>query len=1067
MSIVIFEDSSKEKEMLQKLQFCTCLPRIKGFEPKRNKLKIVFSDAKVHDPHMDEQEFIDLVKGVYNCALNGVYLGPVSKKSVLLEKNKTVILPNFNARPWIVSGRIVNPRSFFTTIQTLADTFKNSGGIISKISHEKMPAILGLMDELDLKVQSTPLFLPSLGIWRHFKVVEEIKGLAGQAYLPIRRAKAFLPFLSKAGKIFSSMEDVTREVLKGEKWRIIFSEAKSLSDIDPTAIAFLMTLNDRDLYIFNSGESVEMHTMVGALAKFNPYSKILEIHDPIFKPGPGKKIEPPKISSEEIDWLLRTIFGAPCVFESDKRSLINCTGGELFAISDLISRGKWWVKDGIWHVESGKCEKPNAAKILIRAHKLAENGEKPNLGIELVDLAQKIKGKDLESFESLRAFFHKVLGDYDEMKNDLEKASKFGNRTFRNAYFSVVLSMNGMEYSLLANKASKLVEVTRTYAKLVSKNASVSTVYKEVITPLEKLKDRIARRIEAMARNYIGIKLVNSGENEEALNEFETALSIAKEYDFRDLSPLIGSNIWYAVFPKPSYSLHNRILRALRESVVEGLWKAAGLAQLLLASDLIEMGEFQRAKLFLRNSKKACPQLEPQIDAQFVRMKVENMEFEGIDRVKDSEERNRLKPMAALYKDDEKQALEILKSLKTPESEELLSMASGDLDFDKVESSNYLATYFVAKEVSNRPMKTLKRMGRYFYMNAINIGKVFYEEQLSKAYQRMGFLKVATYHMRLAISAAKQFGLKRRAEWLSRKIKEADLIDNSYELTGPALLFQTFKRSEEILKSLGVTVSKRLNRDVICELNGVEKIRIRAKTNGIAFITDENVDLDFAWAFGQKHFVYSFPIDGGVIHLSFDTTDLSMDDALLLLDQIIPIYALHIEKSIAAKNSNFDSLTGLYSRRYILERLDEEVERSKRYGEILSVAMIDVDDFKKINDEYGHDVGDEVLRHVSKGMSESVRSIDMIGRYGGEEFLIIFPHTPAYRAVDSCERVRRSVEAIRLISSKLTISIGLADSLECDSNAKSLIKCADIALYIAKERGKNQVTEYSKLEVKK
>ncbi|GEM_PF-1869110 len=1067
MSIVVFEDLSKGKEMLRKFPLCTCLPRMKGFESKGNKVKIVFSDARFHSDHMNEQEFIDLVKAIYNCALNGVPIGPVSKKSVFVEGNKTVILPNFSACPWIVSGRIVNPRSFFVTIQTLADTFKNSGGVISKISREKIPAILELMNELDLEVRSDSLFLPSLGVWRHPKLMEEIKSLTGQAYLPVRGAQILLPFLSKIGKVFSSMADVTKEVLAGEKWRAIFSDAKTLSDIDPTAIAFLMPLNDRDFYIFSSAESVEMHTMVRALAKFNPNSKIMEIHDPLFKPGPGRKIEPPTISSEEIDWLLKTFFGAPTVLECDKSSLFDRSGGELFAISDLISHGKWWVRDGMWHVEPGKQRELSAAEILVRSHKFAENGEKPNLGIELVDLAQKIRGKDLEAFESLRAFFHKVLGDYDEMKNDLERASKFGNRMFRNAYFSVVLSMNGMKYSLLTGKAPKLVRIVRTYAKLVSRGAGISDIYKEVITPLEELKDRMARRVEVMARNYIGIKLMNSGKNEEALNELETALAMAKEYDFRDLAPLVGINIGYAVFPKPSYSTYNRILHALRESIVEGLWKAAGLAQLLLASNLIEMGEFQRAKLFLKNSQKAYPQLKPEIDNLFARMKVENMEFEGIDRVEDDNKRNRLKLMAALYRDNEEQALEILKSMKTPESEKLLSIASGRVDFDDIEPSNYLATYFVAKEVSNRAIKTLKRMGRYFYTNAINIGKIFYEEQLSKAYQRRGFLKVATHHMKLAMLAARQSGLKRRAEWLSRKVKKSNLTDDSYELVGSILLFQEFKTSDEILKSLGVTASKLLNRDVICELNGVEKIRIRAKANGIAFSTEENIDLDFAWAFGQRRFVYSFSIDGGVIYLSFDTTDLSMDEALFVLDQIIPVYALHIEKSTAAKMSSFDSLTGLYSRRYILERLDEEVERSRRYGETLSVAMIDIDDFKRVNDEYGHDVGDEVLRHVSEQMRDAVRSIDVVGRYGGEEFLILFPHTPAYRAIGSCERIRKSIETTRLTTLKLTVSIGLADSLECVSNAKNLIKCADIALYIAKERGKNRVVEYSELEVKK
>ena len=1069
MPVAVFEDLVKGKEIIRKLPLCPCLPKLKGFKSEGNRLEVVFSDAKPHGEHMNEEEFIGLIRDIYSCALNGVYLGPISRKSLLIAGGRTVVIPNFIAKPWIVSGRIVNPRSFFTSVQTLADSFKSSGGIVSKISREKMSAILNLMDELGLKVQQNPLFLPSLGVWRHSKTVEEIKSLTEHAHLSMQYAEVFLSFLSGVGRIFHSMEEAKKEVFSGERWHAIFSDNETLSDIDPTAVAFLMELKERELYIFDSTKSVEMHTMVRALANFEPNSKIVELHNPLFTSGPGKEIELPHLHLEEFEWFLKTFFGSPVVFEGDKDFLFNITKGELFAISELLSRGKWRVENGVWHVVEEKQEKLSATKFLIWARKLAKTVEKPNLGIELVELSQRIAGRDLEIFESLRAFFHKVLGDYSEMKRDLERASKFGNKTFRNAYYSVVLAMNGMEYSLLTGQTSKLVEITRTYAQLVSSNANIAEMYKRIITALEKLKNPMARRIEVMVRNYMGIKLMYSGKNEEALNEFETALSITKEYKLRDLTPLVEINIGYAVFPRPSYSSYNRLLHSLRDSVVEGLWKAAGSAQLFLASDLIEMGEFQRAKCFLKNAQKVFPQLKSEIDSLFVRMKVENMEFDEIDSVEDQQERNYLELLSALYKDDDKRVLELLKTTKSSESEELSSIASGNLDFEQIDPSNYLATYFVAKKDSNRSIKNLKRMGRYFYTNTMNVGKVFYEEQLSKAYQRKKFPKSANYHMKLAMFEAKQIGLDKRAKWLSQKVKALNPDDDSYEyeFLGSVLVLQEFKTSEEMLSSLSVEASKILKRDVICELNGVEKIRMRAKPDGIVFNTDEEIDLDFVWIFGQKRFVYSFSINGGTVYLSFDTTNLSMDEALYALDQIVPIYALHIEKSIAAKISNFDSLTGLYSRRYIMERLDEEVERAKRYGESLSVAMIDIDDFKRVNDEYGHDVGDEALRRVSKQIHEAVRSIDVVGRYGGDELLVLFPHTPAYRAIGSCERIKKAVENVRLTSLNLTISIGLADSSECISSPQDLIKCADIALYLAKEGGKNRVFEYSQSEVKK
>ncbi len=158
-----------------------------------------------------------------------------------------------------------------------------------------------------------------------------------------------------------------------------------------------------------------------------------------------------------------------------------------------------------------------------------------------------------------------------------------------------------------------------------------------------------------------------------------------------------------------------------------------------------------------------------------------------------------------------------------------------------------------------------------------------------------------------------------------------------------------------------------------------------------------------------------------------------------------------------------DGLTGLYTRRYFFERFDEELERSRRHGFKFSFLMIDIDDFKKCNDTYGHLVGDVVLKetaHIAKG---STREIDLVGRYGGEEFSIILPETDRTGALLVAERIRRKIEenVFKAYDEKLkiTASIGLAVYPEDAQEIQNLTEKADRALYKAKDSGKNIVCD--------
>jgi diguanylate cyclase (GGDEF)-like protein/PAS domain S-box-containing protein len=152
-----------------------------------------------------------------------------------------------------------------------------------------------------------------------------------------------------------------------------------------------------------------------------------------------------------------------------------------------------------------------------------------------------------------------------------------------------------------------------------------------------------------------------------------------------------------------------------------------------------------------------------------------------------------------------------------------------------------------------------------------------------------------------------------------------------------------------------------------------------------------------------------------------------------------------------------DSLTRLYNHRHIIERLQGHVGASDRYQRDLSVLMFDIDFFKKVNDTFGHPFGDEVLEQVSATLREMIRAVDIAGRYGGEEFLVVMPETDLEEAKVIGERVRLSVEALTWKHPiTVTISAGVA-MWKRGETASELIARADALLYEAKQGGRNQI----------
>lgn len=156
-----------------------------------------------------------------------------------------------------------------------------------------------------------------------------------------------------------------------------------------------------------------------------------------------------------------------------------------------------------------------------------------------------------------------------------------------------------------------------------------------------------------------------------------------------------------------------------------------------------------------------------------------------------------------------------------------------------------------------------------------------------------------------------------------------------------------------------------------------------------------------------------------------------------------------------------DPLTKVFNRRAFFSRFSEEIERCRRYRHPLVVVMVDVDHFKAFNDMEGHVCGDEALRKIAQTLAKNLRKSDILGRYGGEEFVILMPETPIPNAREICERLRATIETTSFEGKQnaafLTVSIGLSGFPEHGEMTETLIKAADHALYQAKERGRNRV----------
>jgi diguanylate cyclase (GGDEF)-like protein len=227
----------------------------------------------------------------------------------------------------------------------------------------------------------------------------------------------------------------------------------------------------------------------------------------------------------------------------------------------------------------------------------------------------------------------------------------------------------------------------------------------------------------------------------------------------------------------------------------------------------------------------------------------------------------------------------------------------------------------------------------------------------------------------------------------------------------------------------------------------------------------------------QRPYLFKFrhhrPITGGIDMMRQDCTFLPVfghDGAVAAVCITIIdatencLYQMKLDEALAmiAEQSVRDPLTGVYNRRKLEEQLATELARATRYKRSLSILMLDIDHFKRVNDEYGHLAGDEVIRHVTKIASKGLRQSDFVGRYGGEEFVVLLPEIATAGAITVAERIRTAVAATPAQfedqTIAVTISVGVAELGIFPRSAESLLGEADEALYLSKNGGRNRVS---------
>ena len=244
-----------------------------------------------------------------------------------------------------------------------------------------------------------------------------------------------------------------------------------------------------------------------------------------------------------------------------------------------------------------------------------------------------------------------------------------------------------------------------------------------------------------------------------------------------------------------------------------------------------------------------------------------------------------------------------------------------------------------------------------------------------------------------------------------------------------------------------------------CGILDADKARDIMSTDSLTKETYEKLKPEIVIPLKSKNSI------NGLIFLSQKIMENSYTDQdFLFLEKMAKFASIAVENSRLYRMATLDRMTGLFVHHYFQERLIEEIKRSERTGTPLTLLMADLDHFKKVNDTYGHQQGDIILKGTASIIHQNIRSFDIPSRYGGEEFAIILTETDIATAETIAERLRKKIEeaTYKFNDSEInvTISIGLAQfDHEIDKNGMDLIRRADKSLYSAKSQGRNRVVK--------
>ena len=207
--------------------------------------------------------------------------------------------------------------------------------------------------------------------------------------------------------------------------------------------------------------------------------------------------------------------------------------------------------------------------------------------------------------------------------------------------------------------------------------------------------------------------------------------------------------------------------------------------------------------------------------------------------------------------------------------------------------------------------------------------------------------------------------------------------------------------------------------------------------------------------------------------VAFDYVKTPVDNQELLVRVKIMLKIRELRDKLKTLSTT-DELTGLHNRKYLLERMEQEISRTKRYGTALSVLLFDLDIFKAVNDIYGHEWGDVLLKSIADKLKQLIRKDDIITRYGDEDLIVVLPNTSEDNAFLFAERFRKDIEKMEFIPAgeeerhPITISGGIS-TFPCipdtEEDANTIIRYAEHALYNAKKRGKNKIVQFSHLNL--